>query len=755
MTNGMMHGKHSHGRKAEPDFHDDMHAFLIPLKAGDPGPKKAGKIMPPHIAIFFPESGSHLQIKRAKNPSPNGSLGYINRFVLVPDVTSPGTSSFSRGTLIISFHDKSLGSVAIETLRIFHWMEQKKAYHLIHRSGVGQSRDYVWARTTRPGIYAVIGINADPLIARTLGIMHYLHGWLHVGGQPAQKGLYKRICRLVLFNPEIRKLIRNRNFARRLVEENLRHGLPGKWPGGIPPLKTLQQWRQIEKICNSPNFPHEPPEASLLTLNVSTPAVGGQWEVLGQSAEILAVHAALLRTGKVLYFSGSEHDKKQHKKKKIDHTRLWDPATGNVETVGSPLHDLFCCGHSFLNDGKLLAAGGTQKYGKKYKGLRNSTIFDPGFGLGQNPWITASMMHTERGKTTGGGRWYPTLVTLADGQVLTVSGYPEKGDTRPKNIMVEIFNPSPQPLGTYVDKGDQPDLPKGYPRIHLLPDGQVYCSSEMNGKSMKWNPATNAKTDLPGPGVEYDTFATTSVLLPLLPQNAHAPRVLVIGASQPLIIDLSGGNPTWQNAGTRQLPGLPARKNLNAVLLPDATVLVVGGSETKLDADAVLAAELYNPANGQWSVLANSAVPRLYHSVALLLPDGRVWTAGSNFNCDIGVKNRELRLEIYSPPYLFQGPRPTITSAPATVSAQPATTFIINTPQANDISSVCILRCGSVTHAFDADQRYVGLAIQSHTATTVTVAAPPNKNVATPGFYLLFVVNGDDVPSIGKFIRIT
>jgi hypothetical protein len=129
--------------------------------------------------------------------------------------------------------------------------------------------------------------------------------------------------------------------------------------------------------------------------------------------------------------------------------------------------------------------------------------------------------------------------------------------------------------------------------------------------------------------------------------------------------------------------------------------------------------------------------------------------AGSNFNCEIGVKNRELRLEVYSPPYLFQGPRPVINSAPSTVTAHPMTTFVINTSQANDIASVCLLRCGSVTHAFDADQRYVGLTIQSHTASTITVEAPPNKNVAPPGFYLLFIVNNDGVPSVGSFISVT
>src|SRR5262249_31063450 len=155
---------------------------------------------------------------------------------------------------------------------------------------------------------------------------------------------------------------------------------------------------------------------------------------LPESAEILAVHAALLHTGKVLYFSGSENNPDENVMGDVDHARLWDPVTRAVETVGSPTHDLFCAGHAFLGDGRLLAAGGTQDYGgppnpnnphshvvlPRPAGLRNATVFDPTFAPGTNPWTAAPSMHPDRGRATGGGRWYPTLVTLPDGRVLTV-----------------------------------------------------------------------------------------------------------------------------------------------------------------------------------------------------------------------------------------------------------------------------------------------------------------------------------------------
>jgi hypothetical protein len=95
---------------------------------------------------------------------------------------------------------------------------------------------------------------------------------------------------------------------------------------------------------------------------------------------------------------------------------------------------------------------------------------------------------------------------------------------------------------------------------------------------------------------------------------------------------------------------------------------------------------------------------------------------------------------------VITNPLPTLNTLPGT--------FVINTPQANDIQSVVMIRCGSVTHAFDADQRYVGLVIQSHTATSLTVQTPPNRKIAPPGYYMLFLIHTNGVPSVGKFIRI-
>ena len=472
----------------------------------------------------------------------------------------------------------------------------------------------------------------------------------------------------------------------------------------------------------------------------------GRWEMLQHShhgSEVLAVHAALLGDGRVLYFSGSEHDAVKHNAGDIDHSRIWDPVSGEVAHIPSPVHDLFCCGHAFLGDGRLLVAGGTLAYVPTYLGSAEVTVFEPATGHDHHPWHPAHR--------TARGRWYPTLVTLPDGNALAVSGLVDNPVPPGTNTDLEVFDAA---TGTWSYVGDQPQMPGGYPRMHLLPNGEVLCVTAMAGMTRTWHPVAQWWRDVAhGPGLEYDTWTTTSVLLPLRPEDGYRARVLVTGAQEPRVLDLGLPQAGWQPTAHRALHGAPVRNHSCAVLLPDATVLVVGGTTTQLDADAVKAAELFDPATGQWSVLEAAHVARVYHSVALLLADGRVWTAGSNHDGAQG--HSELGVEAYLPSYLTDhDARPQITAAPATLhlptGLPTSATFEIETPQAGAISSVALLRCGSITHAFDADQRYVGLAIVSRSADRITVAAPPTVEVAPPGPYHLFVLDEQGVPSVGR-----
>lgn len=537
-----------------------------------------------------------------------------------------------------------------------------------------------------------------------------------------------------------------------------------------------------------------------------------RWDPNRVESQKLAVHAALLRTGKIVYFSGDEHDPGRHYLGKtqpthIDSTRTYDCATGTVGTVASPVvpagavaPDLFCCGHSFLGDGRLLVAGGTESWTVghvgdpdpeqhhahgHFTGHRYAWLYDPGAAAGTNPWKRAADMLPQRGRTVGGGRWYPTLVTVASGQSMALFGHPATTHTgEHNNLMVEVFNSSPSPLGQWADKGDAPYSDKLYPRLFLLPNGEVFSTTPIDGRCRAWQAGTGAASiwrDVVAPPVDndYHGFGTTAVLLPLLEHQNYEARILLCGGADPVVIKPLSAVPAWvSTSGPRQpIRGSSSRKRThgNAVILPTMDVMVCGGFDAQ---GAVREVELYHPNDDSWTTLPDAGtavVARNYHSVALLMPDGRVWTAGGNdagdwsyhrssqyqppaplptTAQDPGVDNRETQIEIFEPPYFGRPDRPQISSAPASVAY--TKTFTIGTPQAGSIGRVALIRAGSVTHAFNGDQRYIGLRF-TRGQNELYATAPPDGNVAPPGYYLLFIVSlidGVPVPSVGAFVRV-
>jgi hypothetical protein len=194
-----------------------------------------------------------------------------------------------------------------------------------------------------------------------------------------------------------------------------------------------------------------------------------------------------------------------------------------------------------------------------------------------------------------------------------------------------------------------------------------------------------------------------------------------------------------------------ARRHLNLTVLPTGKVLATGGVAGTAFNDVsqgVHAAESWNPETGQWKTLASNAITRGYHGSSLLLPDGRVLNAGSGDGA--GAPN-ELNAELFSPPYLFRGARPVITSAPTEVRY--GAEFRVGTPQAAAITQVSLIRLGAVTHAFDENQRFQWLGFTAD-ATGLTVTAPSSSNRAPPGHYMVFILDGNNVPSVAKIVRI-
>jgi len=218
------------------------------------------------------------------------------------------------------------------------------------------------------------------------------------------------------------------------------------------------------------------------------------------------------------------------------------------------------------------------------------------------------------------------------------------------------------------------------------------------------------------------------------------------------VLDMTQPTPAWQQTASMAF----ARDFHNLTSLPDGTVLVTGGGTTIGASDpatAVFHAEIWSPASKTWTTMDKMQVPRRYHSIALLLPDGRVLVAGGGRNAGVGSPpNRydHFNAELYSPPYLFKGARPVITSAPATLRYN--TNFSVVTPHASRIASVSLVRLGAVTHAFNMNQRFLKLTFQ-RVSGGLTVRAPVNANYAPPGDYMLFILDTNGVPSVASMVR--
>jgi hypothetical protein len=208
------------------------------------------------------------------------------------------------------------------------------------------------------------------------------------------------------------------------------------------------------------------------------------------------------------------------------------------------------------------------------------------------------------------------------------------------------------------------------------------------------------------------------------------------------MIDLNATKPKWAPVGSLH----HARAVLNLVMLADGAPLVAGGGLNPLYTNPVFIPELFDPVTKTWKDMAPQTAPRMYHSTLLLLPDGRVLSAGEDHGAYATTA------EIYSPPYLFKGPRPTIGSAPTSLGY--GESFTIGTSGGTPVASAALVRAGTVTHGDNFDQRYVPLSF-THSGSNLLATAPPNGNTAPPGWYMLFLVSDAGVPSVSSWVHLT
>jgi len=455
----------------------------------------------------------------------------------------------------------------------------------------------------------------------------------------------------------------------------------------------------------------------------------GQWSTLARLMPINPVHAALMNNGKVLIVSGSGNVATETNFRYA----VLDLQNDTIAVTNSQPWDMFCNGMVVLPDGRVLVNGGNLAY-DPFHGQPKNSLFDPATGVFTD---VQNMAH---------GRWYPTVTTLGDRRVMTFSGLNETGGT---NTAVEIYTPGTGWSPEYA-AGWTPPL---YPRMNLLPDGRVLYSGSGAGSRM-FNPSTHAWTGV----VATTNFGGTrtygtSVLLPLRPSDGYKGKVMIFGGGNPAtatteILNTSATPLQWQWGPPMSQP----RIEMNVTLLPNGKILATGGSLNDEDtATASLNADLYDPATNTFSSAGRNAYARLYHSNSLLLPDATVLLLGGN----PARGTYEQRMEIYSPAYLFNidgstASRPTFTLNSPTVSY--GESFQVQTPN-TDIASVVLVRPGAPTHAFDMDQRLVELSFTAG-AGVLNVTGPPNGNIAPPGYYMLFVLNAAGVPSVASFVSV-
>lgn len=615
----------------------------------------------------------------------------------------------------------------------------------------------------------------------------------------------------------------------------------------VPPAWSyISEWRH-EQLINSPEYVRD----------------HGHWDTLSIPAtdRVNAIHAALLSTGKVLLIAGSGNKEDMFATRALK-SMIYDPATGASRVIPVP-DDMFCGGQTMLPDGRLLFAGGTQRYekldgavtnaagamtvknenpdapyvlpegaifvspaGQRFRATQSVTLppaakngrgratttvaaekpvfveaLVPGptavtetpaqyqveglppaqarnvYGQGQAMTLRkqdfqgTNQAYTFDPRTETWSRvpdmafqrWYPTLTPMSNGRVLTMSGLDGVGEVL--NGQTEIFDPV---TNTWTERKDLQRYFPTYPAVFetAQPNQMIYTGAnagygpaDQGRDPGLWNLDTGAFAPIPGMR-DPDLLETagSSWIGPVQDQRLAVVGGGGIGESPRStgridLLDLRDPAPHFTPG-----PTLPEGVRYpNLVNLPDDTTLIADGSRDYRGKGASNnhIAQLLHPDTGTLTPVADPTVGRDYHGEALLLPDGRVLTAGSDPLFDdeenLVPGTFEQRIEIYTPPYLFHGERPTITRAPTTlVRGQTAT---VATPDATHIRSARLIRASTATHVTTTDMRSVALDV-APTGGGVSVSVPANPALTPPGPYMLFLVDDQGVPSVASMVSV-
>lgn len=451
---------------------------------------------------------------------------------------------------------------------------------------------------------------------------------------------------------------------------------------------------------------------------------------------------------------------------------------GTIDVIDS----LFCGGHTQLADGSLLTVGGTRF------ALDHSNNYFYVLGLGYATRLTATGVGwtrnpnqmTVRGSLGEATRWYPQATALEDGRVLVLSGWempfygpvggtPQLGGS---NISAEIYDPASQTFTPMTDATATPIavFNPDYSHVFTLPypdaiDGYALGESAapvlFGVDARVWvtrltaRPGNTLRPD--GTSIQTPNNGASSAMLPIRVANGEwgyfNGAALVAGGAHNTANEHAVD--VYDPIADRWLPRIDMqvrRHHPSTIVLPDGRMLVIAGHDDSSTSGDRIQRALYVDPKLAFRVTEGTSLMgevRGYHTVSLLLPDGRVLIGGGRTAGPDSLDDEKDNLRFYYPSYMMRT-RPTMTAAPTVLRY--ATSVSIG--HSAGVTEVVLIGLGSMTHSFDSHQRYVQLSRTTLTATSSAIAAPPNRETAPPGYYMLFVLDGNRTPSMARIVRV-
>jgi hypothetical protein len=502
-----------------------------------------------------------------------------------------------------------------------------------------------------------------------------------------------------------------------------------------------------------------PAQTARVMLQVTTPTQTvtpngpGSWSAkidwpqrsLDDKKRLVAIHAALMPNGKVMTFGWSPSDGVSNR----NDGAIWDPITGAFQTLRNPTSNIFCAGTSLLPDGRLFVAGGLEEATTE-KGIPDLNIFDATVFETASPQEFSSAGWT-RLKDMPEARYYPSALTLGNGEVF-ISGGTKANESI--NTTSDLWKPSGEVVRL---NGAARDGKRFYPMLFQASDGSIFEVGPREGIYRYTTDGNGSAREVMDRDLIFRDYGNAVMYRP--------GKILVIGgggaednSSGPTATarTINISNPNEITVSDTGSMGTPRRQH-NAVILANGQVLAVGGTSGpgyNNGSTGVLSSEVWDPIKGTFKTLASMTTKRMYHSIAILLPDARVLAAGGGRGTADAPD--EASGEVFSPPYLFNddgtpATRPSISSAPASIAY--GTPFTVGTDGPN-LARATLVRLSSVTHSTNFDQRFIELPILARDGNNLTLSVNTDRFVTQPGYYMLFVFDAQGVPSVSKILQL-